>query len=142
MNDINPKILELLSLRGISKEEDIVEFLSSKPKRTYDPFLLLNMEAGVDFILNAIKEGKNICLYGDYDVDGITSICILRIIFSHLTDKVSHYIPSRFSEGYGLNKCAIDKLKAKAIEEGMPYQTLVSSILHKYLIGKLKENVT
>ncbi len=116
MNDINPKILELLSLRGISQEEDILEFLTSKPKRTYDPFLLLNMEAGVDFILKAIKEDKTICLYGDYDVDGITSICILRIIFAHLTDKITHYIPSRFSEGYGLNKCAIDKLKAKGVD--------------------------
>jgi single-stranded-DNA-specific exonuclease len=116
MNDINPKILELLALRGISQEEDIIEFLTSKPKRTYDPFLLLNMEAGVDFILNAIKEQKHICLYGDYDVDGITSICILKILLSHLTDKVSHYIPSRFSEGYGLNKCAIDKLKAEGVD--------------------------
>lgn len=116
MNDLNPKILELLSLRGITQEEDIIEFLSSKPKRTYNPFLLLNMEAGVDFILKAIKEQKNICLYGDYDVDGITSICILRILFSHLTDKVTHYIPSRFNEGYGLNRCAIDKLKAKGVD--------------------------
>lgn len=116
MNDINPKILELLSLRGIAEEEDIIEFLSNKPKRTYDPFLLLNMEAGVDFILNAIKEQKHICLYGDYDVDGITSICILRILFSHLTEHVSHYIPSRFSEGYGLNRSAIDKLKKQGVE--------------------------
>ncbi len=116
MNDINPKILELLSLRGISQEEDIIEFLTSKPKRTYDPFLLLNMEAGVDFILKAIKQQKNICLYGDYDVDGITSICILRIMLSHLTDRVTHYIPSRFSEGYGLNRCAIDKLKARGVD--------------------------
>lgn len=116
MNDINPKILELLSLRGITEEIDVVEFLSTKPKRTYDPFLLLNMGEGVDFILAAIREDKNICLYGDYDVDGITSICILRILLSHLTDKVTHYIPSRFSEGYGLNKCAIDKLKAKGVD--------------------------
>jgi single-stranded-DNA-specific exonuclease len=116
MNDINPKILQLLDSRGITQEADIAEFLSTKPKRTYDPFLLLNMEAGVDFILKAIKEQKSICLYGDYDVDGITSICILRLLFAHLTDKVTHYIPSRFSEGYGLNRCAIDKLKAKGVE--------------------------
>lgn len=116
MNDINPKILELLSLRGITEEIDVNEFLSTKPKRTYDPFLLLNMEAGVDFILDAIKTGKNICLYGDYDVDGITSICILQILLTHLTDRVTHYIPSRFSEGYGLNQCAIDKLKAEGVD--------------------------
>jgi single-stranded-DNA-specific exonuclease len=116
MNDINPKILELLSLRGITEEKDVVEFLSTKPKRTYNPFLLRNMEEGVDFILAAIRSNKNICIYGDYDADGITSICILRILLSHLTDNVMHYIPSRFSEGYGLNRCAIDKLKAKGVD--------------------------
>ena len=116
MNDINPKILELLALRGITEPDDIAEFLSTKPKKTYNPFLLLNMEAGVDFILKAIKEQKSICLYGDYDVDGITSICILKILFSHLTDQVCHYIPSRFNEGYGLNRCAIDKLKSKGVD--------------------------
>lgn len=116
MNDINPIILELLSLRGIKEEEDIIEFLTNKPKKTYDSFLLLNMEAGVDFILDAIKHKKKICLYGDYDVDGITSICVLKILLSHLTDNLTYYIPSRFHEGYGLNRCAIDKLKAQGTD--------------------------
>jgi len=116
MNDINPKILELLALRGITTEEDIAEFLSNKPKKTYDPFLLLNMEAGVDLILKTIKQKKKICLYGDYDVDGITSICILKILLSHLTENITYYIPSRFHEGYGLNRCAIDKLKTQNVD--------------------------
>jgi len=71
MNDINPIIIKLLSNRGIVGEDEIAEFLSEKPQKTYDPFRLLNMEAGVDLILSTINAGKKICIYGDYDADGI-----------------------------------------------------------------------
>lgn len=101
---------EILSQRGITTEEDISEFLSDKPRKTYDPFLLLNMEAGVDLLLSEIKLGTRICIYGDYDADGVTSICILSHVLSMLTDDFTYYIPSRFEEGYGLNKEAIKKI--------------------------------
>lgn len=116
MRDVHPVILELLRIRGITEEEDIAEYLSPKPKSTYNPFLLHNMEAGVDFVLSAIRSGKRICLYGDYDVDGITSICILRTLLSNLTTNLSCYIPSRFHEGYGLNRSAIEKLKEQGVD--------------------------
>lgn len=96
----------------MTSEEDIGEFLSDKPKRTYDPFLLADMEAGVDLILAKIKAGEKICIYGDYDADGITAISLLYQVLSHLTDNLSYYIPSRFDEGYGLNNEAIDAVKA------------------------------
>ena len=112
MNEINPIIIELLKKRGVTSEEDIGEFLSDKPKRTYDPFLLADMEAGVDLILAKIKAGEKICIYGDYDADGITAISLLYQVLSHLTDNLSYYIPSRFDEGYGLNNEAIDAIKA------------------------------
>lgn len=105
-------LFELLNKRGINTPEDIAEFLSDKPKKTYDPFLLLNMKEGVDLLLNEIKDGTKICIYGDYDADGVTSVCILSHVLSMLTDNFTYYIPSRFEEGYGLNKDAIDKLKA------------------------------
>lgn len=105
----------LLSMRGIESPEDISEFLSDRPKKTYDPFLLLNMEAGVDLLLSEIKSGTKICIYGDYDADGVTSVCILTSVLSHLTDNLIHYIPSRFNEGYGLNKEAITKLAVQGV---------------------------
>ena len=111
MNKINSIVRELLNKRGVSEEKDILEFLSEKPKKTYDPFLLLNMEAGVDLILSTIKNKDNICIYGDYDADGITSAAVMLEILSHLTDRLEYYIPSRFDEGYGLNKEAIEKIK-------------------------------
>ena len=101
---------EILYKRGIVTTEDISEFLSDRPKRTYDPFLLLNMEAGVDLLLSEIKAGTKICIYGDYDADGVTSICILSHVLSMLEADFTYYIPSRFEEGYGLNKIAVKKI--------------------------------
>ncbi|QHI71257.1 single-stranded-DNA-specific exonuclease RecJ [Aminipila terrae] len=111
MNKINPIIIELLNKRGISEENEILEFLSDKPQKTYDPFLLHDLEAGVDLILSAIKEKKRICIYGDYDADGITSVSILWQFLSNFNADLIYYIPSRFNEGYGLNKEAITKIK-------------------------------
>jgi single-stranded-DNA-specific exonuclease len=111
INEINPIVRELLKNRGVSSEEDILEFLSEKPKKTYDSFLLLNMEAAVDLILSTAKKNKKICIYGDYDADGITSISIMLEILSNLSDNLEYYIPSRLDEGYGLNEEAIIKIK-------------------------------
>lgn len=110
--ELNEKLLEILQKRGITTEEDIEEFLSDKPQRTYDPFLLHDMEAGVDLILSAVDNGDRICIYGDYDTDGVTSVALLRDVLLELGADVTYYIPSRFDEGYGLNKSALDKIKA------------------------------
>ena len=110
--NLNPFIIELLRKRGITTEEDICEFLLDKPQKTYDPFLLADMEAGVDLILSETKKNARICIYGDYDADGITSASLMLSILAHLTRKenLSYYIPSRFEEGYGLNKEAIENI--------------------------------
>jgi single-stranded-DNA-specific exonuclease len=107
-----PIIARILRRRGITAPDDIAEFLSDKPSKTYDPFLLRNMREGVDFVLSAADAGKHICVYGDYDVDGIASAALLVYVLRFVTDKVSWYIPSRFSEGYGLNKEALRNIAA------------------------------
>lgn len=117
MENLSPIIKEILTKRGITEEADIREFLSDRPQKTYDPFLLSDMAEGVDLVLSAIDSGDNICIYGDYDTDGITSISILFevltevIMQSHSKSRLSYYIPSRFTEGYGLNIRAVDKIK-------------------------------
>lgn len=113
---LQPRIQELLYNRGIRTEEEIEEFLSDKPKKTYDPFLLLNMEAGVDFILSAIENNEKICIYGDYDADGVTSTAVLMEVLSQLTSNLTYYIPKRFDEGYGLNKEALRKIKDAGVD--------------------------
>ncbi len=108
---INPIILQIMNNRGIVSEDEVAEFISDKPQKTYDPFLLPNMEEGVDLILSAIEDEKKICIYGDYDADGVTSVSLLMDVLGHLTENLIYYIPSRFDEGYGLNCDAIDKIK-------------------------------
>ena len=109
--DIPETIIEILKSRGID-EDGLEEFFSSKPKLAYDPFLLTNMRAGVDLLLKAIDDGKKIVIYGDYDVDGITSTALMMKVLSSLTENVDYYIPSRLDEGYGLHKESIDKIAA------------------------------
>lgn len=106
-------ISEILEKRGITGESEIREFLSDRPQKTYNPFLLHNMEAGVDLLLHEIKAGTKVCIYGDYDADGVTSVCILANALRMLTDNFTYYIPSRFDEGYGLNIEAIKKIHAE-----------------------------
>ncbi len=112
----NKIILEILSKKGITGDENIQEFLSPVPRLTYDPFLLFGMKEGVDLILSAIDDKKKICVYGDYDADGITSTSILLTVLRHIGTDVTYYIPSRFDEGYGLNMTAIDKLQGDGVE--------------------------
>ena len=80
MTEYNQTILELLHRRGITGNDEIEEFLSDKPKKTYNPSLLDDLDAGVDFILQKIREGAKICVYGDYDADGITSTTLMMSI--------------------------------------------------------------
>ena len=110
-------ILELiLEKRGIKNPEDLEEYLSDKPSRTYDPFDMLGMREGVDLISKHLDAGNRICIYGDYDADGVTSICILHHVLSHVTDDISWYIPSRFEEGYGMNTGAVEKIAEDGVK--------------------------
>ena len=113
---INNAIKTILEHRGISAADEVAEFLSDKPQKTYDPFLLLNMEEGVDLVLSSIDEGKKICIYGDYDTDGVTSTVLLRDVLTELGADVTSYIPSRFDDGYGLNTEALDKIKRAGVD--------------------------
>ena len=113
--EYNAIITQLMARRGITSPEDIEEYLSPQPKRTYDPFLMKNMQEGVDLILSEISRGTKICIYGDYDADGVTSVCILHTVLSRLTENLTWYIPSRFTEGYGVHIPAIDKLHEQGV---------------------------
>lgn len=111
MQELSQVVLELLRNKGITSEEDIAEYISPAPKRTYSPFLMLNMREGVNLVLKCISDGGRICIYGDYDADGITSVAIMMQTLSLLTDNLFYYIPSRFDEGYGLNMDAVKTIR-------------------------------
>lgn len=108
----NKLINNLLSSRGINDECEIDEFLYPDISKLHNPFLLRDMDNAIDRIDKAIKKRQKIVIYGDYDVDGITSTAILFRAFKKLGVDASYYIPERMSEGYGINNSAIDYIKS------------------------------
>lgn len=111
MRKLSRLVLQLLEKKGITGREEIEEFISPSPQKTYDPFLMLNMEEGVELVIEMAKAGRRICVYGDYDADGITSTVMMTQTLRELTDNLFYYIPSRFDEGYGLNMAAVDTVR-------------------------------
>ena len=89
-------------------------FLEPKLADLHDPSLLPGCNEAAERILQAVRDAKRICIYGDYDVDGITGTAILYMALKLLGAEVSYYIPHRIDEGYGLNEEAI---RAKAAEK-------------------------
>lgn len=110
---ISPLTAIVLYNRGIQNDDEIKRFLSKDLGVMYDPFLMRDMDKAVERILAASKAGEKITIYGDYDVDGITSIAILYKHLSEMGIPVDYYVPDRIQEGYGVNRDALDKIKEK-----------------------------
>ncbi len=105
-----PAILEhLIHQRGLPVGENLESFLRPKLRDLGDPFEIGEMREGVERILQAIDRGEQICLYGDYDVDGVTSIAVMRRVLHAYGMEPRHFIPLRSSEGYGLSKAALER---------------------------------
>lgn len=113
--EIPPLLAMMLDIRGITKEEDVINFLQEN-KDFSDPFLMKDMDKAVERITTAVENGEKICVYGDYDADGVTSTSLL---YSYLRDSlgadVMFYIPTRTEEGYGMNKGAVDKIHSLGV---------------------------
>jgi single-stranded-DNA-specific exonuclease len=128
---LNPTeiIREILRGRGIESDAAASEFLSDRPQLAYDPLLFEDMEAGAALLLAAISGGKRVCLYGDYDVDGVCGAALLCLYLRGIGggDRVQVYIPSRIEEGYGLNNEALDAIRnGSAFADGLPADLVVT----------------
>ena len=110
--NLNRLLSSIIVNRNI-KEEDIDVFLNPTRNNFYNPFLMPDMEIAVDRIIKAINNKEKMIIYGDYDVDGITSITVLKSFLEDRGIYVDSYIPNRLEEGYGLNKPAIDGIVKK-----------------------------
>lgn len=109
-HNISELLAKILVNRGITDEEEIEIFLNPKRNNFHNPFLLNDMEKAVDRIIKAIETKEKTIIYGDYDVDGITSITVLKKFLNERGLQVDYYIPNRLDEGYGLNDEAIKKI--------------------------------
>lgn len=97
--------------RGIDTVPKARTFLNTDLSTLHDPYLLKGMEQSVDRILKAVRSKEKICVYGDYDVDGITSTAIVIKALRELGANGVYYIPNRIEEGYGLSLNSMDKIK-------------------------------
>ena len=105
---IDPFIAHILTQRGIRKAKSARNFLSPTLDRLHDPFKMKDMLNAVNRLEFAIQNGDHILLYGDYDVDGTTSVAMMYQFLKNYTDDITCYIPDRFREGYGISKVGID----------------------------------
>ncbi len=112
---IDPFAALLLVARGITDESEIAEFFSESTS-LISPFEIKDMDKAVERISHAMDEGEKIAVYGDYDADGVTSTALMYRFFEMNGCDVITYIPDRNSEGYGLNKEAIKKLREQGAE--------------------------
>lgn len=111
-----PILKQILFNRGLATDAEARAFLKAEPNADTDPFQLIGMDATVDRICHALEKDEPIAIYGDYDVDGVTATALLVQALGTLGATVRGYIPNRFDEGYGLNKEALDSLKADGVK--------------------------
>ncbi len=105
---VDPTIAVLLANRGIETFEAAKEFFRPSLEDLHDPFLMKDMDKAVSRIEKAVAEEEHILIYGDYDVDGTTSVALLTSYLRSNYPKVSNYIPDRYTEGYGVSFQGID----------------------------------
>lgn len=105
---VDPVLASLLVQRGIRTFAEARDFFRPDLSMLHDPFLMTDMELAVKRLHQAIENGENILIYGDYDVDGTTAVALVYSFVRTLTDRVDYYIPDRYDEGYGISYKGID----------------------------------
>ncbi len=99
---ISTLLAKIFLSRGINDRDYIKSFLNPSKDKLHDPFLMKDMDKAVDRILEAIEKGQKILIYGDYDVDGVTSTSVLYNFLSSLGANLDFFIPNRIDDGYGI----------------------------------------
>lgn len=105
--NISPFLACLLVQRGVTTYEEARLFFRPELAHLHDPFLMRDMDRAVDRITRALEKGEKILVYGDYDVDGTTSVALMYGFLSTIYERLEHYIPDRYKEGYGISKAGV-----------------------------------
>ncbi|MDC0312388.1 single-stranded-DNA-specific exonuclease RecJ [Verrucomicrobiales bacterium] len=106
---LSPLVRRLLAQRGLSEPEAIDRFLSPRLSDLSDPFLMPDMQPAVDRLLKAIDENERVVLYGDYDVDGVTSVALIQEVLGKYGLECQGFLPHRMDEGYGVSKSGVER---------------------------------
>jgi len=110
----HPLLLQVLYNRGLRSAEEVETFLAGNDAIRENPYKLKDMTPAVTRIVKAIELGETICIYGDFDADGVTATALMVTALQAAGARVGPYIPDRVDEGYGLNRGAVDRIAAKA----------------------------
>lgn len=110
------KIACILAQRGVSTYSEAKEYFRPKLSDLHDPFLMKDMDKAVKRLEKALLEDQGIMVYGDYDVDGTTSVALVYSFLTGFTEKAMYYIPDRYDEGYGVSKKGIDIANEKGVK--------------------------
>jgi single-stranded-DNA-specific exonuclease len=105
---IHPGLCRILAARNITDFTSAQDYFRPSFAALHDPFLMKGMQVAVDRIIKAIQQQERILLYGDYDVDGTTSVAVVYQFIKHFYEDVQYYIPNRFREGYGVSAAGIE----------------------------------
>ena len=125
---INPIIADLLYTRGYTTPETAKNFLYMENEMLCNPFDMKDMDKAVERVKRAINMRERITIYGDYDVDGVTSVCTLYLYLKSKGADVGYYIPNRAGEGYGVSTGAIDALKESGTKLIITVDTGITAI--------------
>lgn len=106
--NVNTHLTKILVQRGVESFDQAKEFFRPSLTALHDPFLMLNMSVAVNRLTEAIFNKEKILIYGDYDVDGTTSVSLMYLFLSQFSDQLDYYIPDRYSEGYGISEKGIN----------------------------------
>ncbi|MFT6850185.1 MAG: single-stranded-DNA-specific exonuclease [Sphingobacteriales bacterium] len=106
-------ISTILAQRGITNFDEARDFFRPEWSQLHDPFLMKGMDLAIERIEKALEEGEKIMIYGDYDVDGTTSVALTYSFFSEYSENLIYYIPDRYEEGYGISFQGIDVASAE-----------------------------
>lgn len=113
LQDFSPLVRQLLFNRGLTEARQASEFISPRYENLHDPYLFQDMGKAVARIQQAVDQKEKIFIYGDYDADAVTANAVMQRALQRMGLAASSYIPDRFSEGYGLNLDAFEKIRAQ-----------------------------
>jgi len=117
-NDLDIPLVasKILVSRGITDSLKAERFLKPSLSDLFDPFLLSNMDKAVSRVVSALKNNEKIMIYGDYDVDGITSTAVMFLVLNRLGADVSYYLPNRLVEGYGISEDGLQEAERRGVK--------------------------
>ncbi len=140
-HNLPAQLAEVLIKRGFLNDSLITEYFETPLNSLVNPFMMKGMDTGVSRICSALKNNELICIFGDYDVDGVTATSLMYMFLKELGANVTYYIPNRLEEGYGLNREAIEELARKKVDLVITVDCGISAVEEVAEAKKLRMDV-